>query len=148
MVALMSVFETATMAELCVKQGIVEEAIGIYRRLAAEATDAESRNRYTTRLVELENRVAPLPLQPPGLRLARRGDEVEIEWQLPADVRAPALQVLILRRTPQGIGTEPRTIPLTSPHGQTVIAAQNLYAVRAAAGRLDGDTFIPIARIA
>jgi hypothetical protein len=146
----MTVFDTATMAELCVKQGIVDEAIAIYRRLVAEEEDAGTRERYAIRLGELENRstATAMPLQAPGLRLERRGDEVEIEWQLPADVRAPALQVLILRRTPNGIGTEPRTIPLTSAHGQTVIATPNLYAVRAAAGRLDGDTFIPIARIA
>ena len=146
----MTVFDTATMAELCVKQGMAAEAIAIYRRLVAEEEDSGVRDRYRTRLGELEYRstATAMPLSAPGLRLERRGDEVAIEWLLPADVRAPALQVLILRRTPDGIGTEPRTIPLSSAHGQTVIATPNLYAVRAAAGRLDGDTFIPIARIA
>lgn len=151
----MTTFDTETMAELCVKQGIIDEAISIYRRLAADAS-GETRERFLLRLRALEGQMGPPPaggslfpappVQAPGLRVARRGDEVEIEWQLPSAVAAPALQVLLLSRTRDGIATEPRTIPVSSNRGQTVVVGRNLYAVRAAAGRLEGNTFVPLAR--
>ena len=34
-------FDTETMAELCVKQGLAGEALAIYRRLADATTDAD-----------------------------------------------------------------------------------------------------------
>ena len=84
----------------------------------------------------------------PGLRVDRRGDEVEIEWRLPPNVNAPALQLLLLRRTPTGIAVEPRTTPLTSVGGTTVVVVPDLHSLRAAAGRVrDDGTFIPIVRL-
>ena len=84
----------------------------------------------------------------PGLRVDRRGDEVEIEWRLPPNVNAPALQLLLLRRTPSGIAVEPRTTPLTSAGGTTVVVVPDLHSLRAAAGRVrDDGTFIPIVRL-
>jgi hypothetical protein len=156
MVVPMTTFDTETMAELCVKQGIIEEAIAIYRRLLADAR-GEVHDRYLARLRNLEGGVGPgsplsEPLIPspgpdvPALRVARRGDEVEIEWQLPPAVSAPALQVLLLSRTREGIATEPRTIPVSAARGHTILVGRNLYAVRAAAGRLEGNTFVPLAR--
>jgi hypothetical protein len=155
MVVPMTTFDTETMAELCVKQGIIAEAIAIYRRLLADA-QGEVHDRYLARLRALEGGVGqgspsePLIPTPspdvPALRVARRGDEVEIEWQLPPAVLAPALQVLLLSRTREGIATEPRTIPVSAARGHTILVGRNLYAVRAAAGRLEGNTFVPLAR--
>ena len=36
-------FDTETMAELCIKQGLPGEALAIYRRLAASTQDAQGR---------------------------------------------------------------------------------------------------------
>jgi hypothetical protein len=143
-------FDTETMAELCIKQGLVEEALDIYRRLAEVTPEPDTRRRYEERMAALGG--APRPGAPlmdmPGLRVDRRGDEVEIEWRLPPDVNTPTLQLLLLRRTPAGIAVEPRTTPLTSPGGTTVVVVPDLHSLRAAAGRVrDDGTFIPIVRL-
>ena len=49
-------FETETMAELCLKQGLVRDALVIYRRLLASAHDEETRVRRAQRIAELEQR--------------------------------------------------------------------------------------------
>ena len=54
-------FETETMAELCLKQGLVRDALLIYRRLLASAPDRETRERRAQRIAELEQRDAPAP---------------------------------------------------------------------------------------
>ena len=41
----MNPFETETMAELCVRQGHLEDALGIYQRLLQRAPDAGARVR-------------------------------------------------------------------------------------------------------
>jgi hypothetical protein len=43
-------FDTETMAELCVKQGLTGEAVAIYRRLAAATHDADKRKLYEARI--------------------------------------------------------------------------------------------------
>ena len=43
-------FDTETMAELCIKQGLTDEAIAIYRRLAAATQDADKRRLYAARI--------------------------------------------------------------------------------------------------
>ena len=43
-------FDTETMAELCVKQGLPGEAIAIYRRLAAATSDVDKRRLYEARI--------------------------------------------------------------------------------------------------
>jgi hypothetical protein len=85
-------------------------------------------------------------METPELRVVRRGDEVEIEWRLPSGVGTPALQMLVLRRTPDGIAAEPRTVPLSSTEGRTVMEVPALHSLRVAAGRLRDDRFIPIVR--
>jgi len=141
-------FDTETMAELCVKQGLIDQAIGVYQRMATASEDPAARRRYEERIVALEHEPGHVPLETPGLRVHTRQGEVDIEWRLPAGaVTAPALQVLVLRRTPVGIEAAPRTIPLSSPHGRTQMSVTGLHSVRAAAGRLVGDAFVPIVRL-
>jgi len=139
-------FDTETMAELCVKQGLLEEAIEIYQRMASACEDPATRRRYDQRITTLG--AGPGPLASPGLRVRTREGEIEVEWSLPADTGAPALQVLVLRRTPSGIEAQSRTIPLDAEQGRTRIAVTNLHSARAAAGRLVGETFVPIVRLA
>jgi hypothetical protein len=144
-------FDTETMAELCVKQGLTGEAIAIYRRLAEATADTDKRRLYQARIGALRNE-RPLvpsddtPMEMPGLRVDHRGDDVEIEWRLPADVGAPALQVLLLRHSPDGIAAEPRTLPLTATEGRTVLGVPGLHSVRVAAGRMRDGRFVPIVR--
>jgi hypothetical protein len=148
------VFDTETMAELCVKQGLRDQAIDIFRRLAAQTNDPNDRRRFETRIGDLTGNpktatMPPSPLAPievPGLRVTERAGAVEIEWRLPPDVRGPTLQLLLLRRTPDGIQTDPRTLPLASAQGHTVVTVDDLCGVRAAAGRLDGGAFVPLVR--
>lgn len=161
----MSVFETETMAELCIKQGLVSEALAIYRRLVAEAPDDVTRARRTNRLGELERisrgaaaaRATPSrAATPPSLALAdrqnralvleQRGDTLHLSWSLPAETQSPALQLLLVRRGANGIETEPRTLPLETPSGTATIDATNLHSVHAAAGWLDGSRFVPLFR--
>jgi hypothetical protein len=144
-------FDTETMAELCVKQGLTSEAVAIYRRLADATADADKRRLYEARIGALGHGAPAvaatlLPLDTPGLRVDRHGDDVEIEWRLPADVATPALQVLVLRHTPAGIAAEPRTMPLTATEGRTALGVPSLHSLRVAAGRLRDGRFIPIVR--
>jgi hypothetical protein len=143
-------FDTETMAELCVKQGLTGEAVAIYRRLADAEHDTDKRRLYEARLGALARPTHEpsdvTPMETPDLRVARRGDEVEIEWRLPSDVGAPALQMLVLRRTPDGIAAEPRTVTLSATAGRTVVDVPSLHSLRVAAGRLRDGNFIPIVR--
>lgn len=51
-------FGTETMAELCVRQGRLDDALAIYRRLVARADDARQ-PRWASRLLELETQGGP-----------------------------------------------------------------------------------------
>jgi hypothetical protein len=141
------VFDTETMAELCVKQGQVDQAIAIYRRMAGAAQESSARRRFEERIAELERQPGQAPLETPGLRIQVRFGDVEIEWRLPTETQRPALQLLLLRRTVDGIQADARTLQLASPHGLTKIVASDLHTVRAAAGRMEGETFVPIVRL-
>jgi len=154
-----TVFETETMAELCVRQGLVSEGLAIYRRLVADAPDEQARARRAQRLAELQRiakgavaaragaqNVAPAP-GAPTLSLERLPDALRFAWSLPPETRAPALQLLLMRRGPAGVETETRTVPLDAARGQVTIDAPGLYAVRAAVGWLDGARFVPLARL-
>jgi hypothetical protein len=90
----------------------------------------------------------PKPLPLPGVRAEWDRRHTTITWRLPADTVAPALDLLLLMRTPAGIITERRTLPLTTVEGRTLLPVPDLYAVRVAAGRLDGERFVPIVRVA
>jgi hypothetical protein len=160
------VFDTETMAELCVKQGLRDQALDIFRRLAAQTNDSNDRRRFQIRIGDLTGRpaigpatnaptTAPTttsaspslaPIEVPGLRVTERAGAVEIEWRLPPDLRNPTLQLLLLRRTPAGIQADPRTLPLAAAQGHTVVTVDDLCGVRAAAGRLDGEAFVPLVR--
>lgn len=149
-------FDTETMAELFVKQGHVERAAEIYRRLAAESQDHGARERYEQRLAILagvqsggDGAIARTSARAdlPGLSVEQRGDAVSIRWRLPPGTRVPALQCLFVRRTPAGIETEPRTMPLDALEGETTLVVPGLHSARVAAGRIDRDRFIPIARL-
>jgi hypothetical protein len=158
----MTVFETETMAELCVKQGLVSEALAIYRRLLDAAGDAETRARRAARLAELERvaagaarrRAEPTTPEPAPalagaatLTLERLGDELTFTWAVPPETATPALQVLLLVRGPEGVEAETRTLPLERRAGTTTLRAAGLHSARAAVGWLDGDRFVPLARI-
>ena len=72
-------FDTETMAELCVKQGLVDQAMDILRRLTEQTGDARERRRFETRIAELAHsnpRPATLPLEVPGLRVTERAGAV------------------------------------------------------------------------
>jgi hypothetical protein len=153
----MTFFETETMAELCLKQGLVADGLEILRRLVSQAPDEVTRARRQRRLTELERQygpsAAPAPAAAPpagqvALRVLHRGEELVLEWRLPDEVTAPALQLLLVRRTAAGVETEARTLPLDGPRGRTVIAAPRLHSLRAAAGRLEGARFVPLVRAA
>jgi len=143
---MVTVFETETMAELYVKQGLVDRAVDIFRRLAAESSDPGERRRFEARLAQLPRETDAAPMEVPGLRVKETSGEIEIEWRLPPDVRSPTLQLLLLRRTPAGIETDPRTLPLAAAQGRTVLSVSDLCGVRAAAGRLEGQAFVPLVR--
>jgi hypothetical protein len=145
----LTMFDTETMAELYVKQGLTEQALQIYRRLRTAAYDDEARARFESRIDELLDRApARAPeSESPELHVETAGNEIRIDWRLPSALATPALQLLILRRTARGIETDPRTIPLTTPRGHTMVQAPGLHSVRAAAGRLDDGTFVPIVRL-
>jgi hypothetical protein len=157
----MTVFETETMAELCVKQGLVTEALAIYRRLVADAPDDVTRARRAARLAEL-GRIAKTvvevrdaaptaaanPAGAPSLTLERRADVLVLAWSLSPETRQPALQLLLLRRGAEGIEAETRTLPLDAARGTMRIETANLHSVRAAAGWLDGERFVPVVRLA
>jgi hypothetical protein len=155
----MTMFETETMAELCVKQGLVTEALGMYRRLVEGAPDATARARRAARLAELERvargaaevradaSVTRAGTNEPALTLVRRGDALVFSWALPPETRAPALQLLLVRRGEDDVETETRTVPLGASRGTTTVDAPGLHSLRAAVGRLDGARFVPMARM-
>jgi len=152
----MTMFETETMAELCVKQGLVTEGLGMYRRLVDGAPDAATRARRAARLAELERvargavevRADAPPATDATLTLVRRGDALVFSWTLPPETRGPALQLLLVRRGDDDVETETRTVPLGASRGTTTIDAPGLHSLRAAVGWLDGARFVPIARLA
>jgi hypothetical protein len=140
------VFETETMAELCARQGLLDQAIDIFRRLAEIADDPEQRLRYQTRISELARDPALRPIETPGLRVRDVEGEIEIEWRLPPELPGPTLQVLLLRRGSAGIETDGRTLPLEEAHGRMNFAAEGVASVRAAVGRMQDGLFVPLVR--
>jgi hypothetical protein len=82
------------------------------------------------------------------LTLARRDDALTCTWALPAGTAAPAIQLLLVVRGPDGVEAETRTLRLDRLAGATTLRVAGLHSARAALGRLDGDRFIPIAPLA
>ncbi len=149
----MTLFETETMAELCAKQGQIGDALAIYRRLVTSAPDDATRARRRARLAALEAPTnAPTitmaaATSAPWLVLERNGDALTFRFSLPEGTEAPTLQVLVLRRGEDGIEREVRTVRLDGPRGTMTLEAARLVSVRAAAGRLEGTRFVPIAHL-
>ena len=158
----MTVFETETMAELCVKQALVTEALAIYRRLVADARDEAVRSRYAARLAELQRMAktvaetrgaasaVPAPAAAagdPSFTVEHRADMLVLTWSLPPETRTPAIQLLLLRRGAEGIEAETRTLQLEATQGTMTVEARDLHSVRAAVGWLDGDRFVPLVRL-
>jgi hypothetical protein len=156
----MNPFETETMAELCLRQGHRDEALAIYARLAARAGDAAARARLERRIVAIETSPAEQkdagsspdpavftrPLAAPGIRTVVTDDVATIEWSLPSGTAIPALQLLLVSRTPAGVTTEARSVPVDKEAGRLVVSVPGLHSVRAAAGFLNGSRFVPLAR--
>jgi hypothetical protein len=153
-------FETETMAELCLKQGLVRDALVIYRRLLAAAVDESTRARRAQRIAELELReIGPqvVPTEPLATDLRARVQawlaarvevrQVTFDWQLPAGTPVPALQILVLRREETGISAERRTVRLPDAEGSLSLPIARIHSLRAAAGRLEGDRFVPLVRL-
>jgi hypothetical protein len=150
------IYQTETMAELCARQGRIGEAIGIYRRLTDAVTDTTLRARLQRRLATLEARwqpsdreVAPadVPLPAtPGVSVLVGDEQITVAWSLPVDTAAPALDLLLLTRTPSGIEADKRTVPLSAPTGRLALFTPGVHSATAAAGSLAGLRFIPLAR--
>ena len=134
------------MAELCARQGLLDQAIDIFRRLAEIVEDPDRRLRYQTRISELARDPSLRPIETPGLRVREVEGEIQIEWRLPPELPNPTLQVLFLKRGAGGIEPDGRTVPLAAAHGHMTFPADGVASVRAAAGRLYEGSFIPVVR--
>ena len=156
----MNPFETETMAELCLRQGHRDEALAIYTRLLSRAPDQTTRTRLEQRILALETappeQKAPVettnwnppesPLGTPGIRSQLTDDVAIVEWSLPTGTAGPTLQLLLVSRTPSGVTTETRSVPLDAATGRLVLSVPGLHSLRAAAGSTTSDRFIPLAR--
>jgi hypothetical protein len=151
------IYETETMAELCARQGRLGDAIDIYRRLSDVVTDVALQARFRRRLSSLEARwqapgakevpPADLPLpRTPGVTLLMGDEQLTVAWSLPLETVAPSLDLLLLQRTPAGIETTKRTMPLTATSGRIGLLAPALHSAVAAAGTLVDGRFVAIAR--
>jgi len=162
----MNPFETETMAELCLRQGHRDEALAIYARLISRAPDQAARLRLEQRVLAIETApseqkapaqaanqarstsslTATPSLTAPGVRSRVSDDVAVVEWNLPAGTAGPTLQLLLVARTPAGITTESRSVPVDTSAGRMVLSVPGLHSLRAAAGFTAGDRFIPLAR--
>jgi len=146
----MNPFETETMAELCLRQGHRDEAADIFRRLLARATDPGVRERLRGRLGTLGEVVGDLGLPAeaglvsPGLRTKAAGDQLTVDWRLPAG--ALTLQLLLVLRGPAGVATETRTLTLEHEAGQLKLDVPGLHSAKAAAGFHKDGRFVPLLR--
>jgi len=150
-------YETETMAELCVRQGRLSEAIAIFRELAETAADSATRARARARLDTLEAswqplRVAEVPPADlalpaiPGVALLLGEDQVTVAWALPPETNSPALDVLVLQRTPGGIDPQKKLLPLTETSGRIGLLLPGVHSALAAAGTIREGRFVAIVR--
>ena len=128
-------FETETMAELCLKQGLLRDALVIYRRLLAAAVDerhARAARAAHRRARAPRQRAArgagrrrrPTSARAPRVATPRMSDirQVTFDWQLARRTPVPALQILVLRREETGISAERRTVRLPDAEGTPATA--------------------------
>jgi hypothetical protein len=115
------------------------------------------RARATTRLHTLQAswqplRVAEVPPADvalpaiPGVSLVLGEDQVTVAWALPPETNSPALDVLVLQRTPSGIDPQKKLLPLTATSGRIGLLLPGLHSALAAAGTLREGRFVPIVR--
>jgi hypothetical protein len=156
----MNPFETETMAELCLRQGHRDEALAIYTRLLSRTNDPSTRARLEDRIVEIETAPAEQkgpprtanegpggpPLAAPGIRSRVTDDVAIVEWSLPTATAGPTVELLLVARTPSGVTTERRSVPVNAAAGRMVLSVPGLHSLRAAAGFTAGDRFVPLAR--
>lgn len=152
-----TIYETETMAELCARQGRIGEAITIYRRLAETVADPGVRARCRSRLANLEATWQPLrdveappadiPIPvAPGVAVLVGEEQVTIAWALPPGIASPALDLLLMQRTPSGIETSKKILPLEAWSGRLGLATPAIHSARAAAGTIVEGRFVPVAR--
>ena len=150
-------YQTETMAELCARQGRLSEAIAIFRELSETAADPDMRARARVRLGALqaswqplriaETPPADLALPPiPGISLLVGDDQVTVAWALPPETSSPALDVLVLQRTPGGIDPQKKLLPLTETSGRIGLLLPGVHSALAAAGTIREGRFVPIVR--
>ena len=150
-------YETETMAELCARQGRLSEAIAIFRELAETAADSATRARARARLDTLEASWQPLrgaEVPPadlalpaiPGVALLLGEDQVTVAWALPPETNSPALDVLVLQRTPGGIDPQKKLLPLTETSGRIGLLLPGVHSALAAAGTIREGRFVAIVR--
>lgn len=149
----MNPFETETMAELCLRQGHRDEALDIYRRLRDRTPAGAARKRLDERVRFIEGaappaaaRPVPPPLPLPGVRTRQSGDQLVVEWRLPRQTPAPALEILLVTAGEAGVTTERRAIELQNDAGQLELRVRGLHSARAAAGTRGSSGFVPLAR--
>lgn len=155
----MNPFETETMAELFLRQGHHQEARALYRRLLARTEDEAARERMTRRMAALppdSKAGAKHPagdadrsgetIPTPGVRAQWSLEELTIEWRLPVETKAPALEVLLVKTGAGGVSTERREIEVAGNAGRLKLNATNLHSVRVAAGSRGERGFVPLVR--
>jgi hypothetical protein len=155
-----SLYETETMAELCARQGRLQEAVAIYRRLldahagqtAAQrpARDqARDLARWSDRLESLERAWGhaageevdpePIPLpRPPGVTVLCTEDTVTVAWAIAPDQPPPLLELFLVQKTPTGIETSKRRLLLPETSGRIAFAVPALHTALAAVGHAPG----------
>jgi hypothetical protein len=153
-------YETETMAELCARQGRPREAIAIYHRLIDNHPGAQRHSRWTSRLEALErawgegghaSAVGEIPAglialpASPGVSMETGDETVTVAWALPTHLPEPTLELLFIQKTPAGVETTPRTLPLTAYEGRIAFAVPDLHIALAAVGRKAAGKFVPVA---
>jgi hypothetical protein len=135
----------------------VGEAIDIYRRLVDSISEPTLRARIARRLSTLQSTWQPprqIDVRPadlavpdaPGVAVLVGDDQVTVSWALPPGTATPALDLLLLQRTPAGIETVKQTLPLEAVTGRTAVAAPAVHSAVAAVGLMVEGRFVPLAR--
>ena len=143
------------MADLCLRQGHRDKALAIYQRVLGRTRDQAERERIARRIWTIEGSHGLQPagsgastptMAVPGVRARWAGDELTIEWRLPAEIPTPALEVLLVKTGPSGVSTETRAIDVESSAGLLTLGAKGLHSARVAAGSRGPRGFVPLAR--